>query len=213
MRIALALLVALASVSTGAAAQSSLSAPPATDAPRSMCFRGAPADRCHRYSIFEVTGTMSSGFWLREFGQCANDPARCRSTGFENGYWAWELGAMQNMNTRFAAGGHVHIGAGSRTTVRFALEPRGRLWLGRSLTLDAAAGPLWARSNGRMVSGMTSEVILGAADLVGISAGIESLGSPNSSATYVGIRTASYASLLGSVVAGAAVVVMQGLRN
>jgi hypothetical protein len=184
--------------------------------PRSMCFRDDMSGRCSNYAVFDVMGVMSTNFWLQELGSsCSRLPAVCSSSGFENGYWAWDLGAMHHLKTRLAAGGQLRIGAGSSSDFRVALEPRGRLWLTRWLTLDAAAGPLLVRqiSNSGTSSGVTGEVVLGAADLLGVSIGGDALGSPRRSAVYVGLRTGSYASFAGSLVAGGALVVQRGLRN
>jgi hypothetical protein len=184
-------------------------------APHSMCLRDRPSDRCRNYAVFDAIGAMTTGFWRRELGGCSPPIAACSSSGLESGYWAWDLGAMHHLDTRLAAGGQIRIGAGSSSDFRVALEPRRRLWLTRWLTLDAAAGPLLVRqiSNSGTSSGVTGEVVLGAADLLGVSIGGDALGSPRRSAMYVGLRTGSYASFAGSLVAGGALVLQRGLRN
>ena len=184
--------------------------------PRSMCFRDDLSGRCSNYAVFDVMGVMTAAFWLQELGvSCSPSTALCPSSSLESGYWAWDLGAMHHLKTRLAAGGQLRIGAGSRSYLRVALEPRGRLQLTRWLTLDAAAGPVFVRrvSNLGTISGITGEVVLGAADLVGVSLGGDALGSPYWSSVNVGLRTASYASIAGSLVAGGALVVQRGLRN
>ena len=200
-------------VVTVASRPASLSEPVSS---RSMCFRDDMSGRCSNYAVFDVMGVMSTNFWLQELGSsCSRLPAVCSSSSFENGYWAWDLGAMHHLKTRLAAGGQLRIGAGSRSYLRVALEPRGRLQLTRWLTLDAAAGPVFVRqvSNLGTISGMTGEVVLGAADLVGVSLGGDALGSPHWSSVNVGLRTGSYASIAGSLVAGGALVIQSGLRN
>jgi hypothetical protein len=122
---------------------------------------------------------------------------------------------MHRLQSSLAVGGQVRIGAGSGSDLRLAFEPRGRIWLTPLLTLDAAAGPLRVRQRNTSVpsSGVTGEVVLGAADLVGISVGGDALGSPSRSMVYIGLRTGSYASVAGSVVAGIALAVQRGLRS
>jgi hypothetical protein len=181
-----------------------------------MCFRDDMSGRCSNYAVFDVMGVMSTNFWLQELGgSCSRLTAVCSSSSLESGYWAWDLGAMHHLKKSLAVGGQLRIGAGSESDSRVALEPRGRLWLTRWLTLDAAAGPLVVRqiSNLGTSSGITGEVVLGAADLVGVSIGGDALGSPRRPTAYVGLRTGSYASLAGSLVAGVALVVQRGLRN
>jgi hypothetical protein len=187
--------------------------PSELSSPRSTCFRDTPAGGCRNYYVFDVMGAMSTGFLRRELGGCSQ-PTTCNSSGLENGFWAWDFGAMHHLNNATAAGGQLRLGAGSRSDFRVALEPRGRLWLTRQLTLDAAAGPLMIRqTSGGTNSGFTGEVVLGVADLFGVSLGRDALGSPGRSSAYVGVRTGSYASIVGSIVAGTALVVQRGLRG
>ena len=178
-----------------------------------MCFRGGPRARCESYTVFEVSGVMTTGFLRRELGGCAKPTAACSSSGMANGYYAWNVGGMRNLWSRGAVGAAIEFGETSFDEIRFAPQARGRVWLTPRLSVDAAAGLLLL--NGGSVgtgTGLTGDVMIGVGDLVAVSFGGDAVNA-HRRAFHAGIRLGSYAAIPGSIFATLALAEWSALRG
>ena len=93
-------------------------------AQKSLCFKGASAERCRGFLVTEFTfgpGTTTSSRRPPFFGD-------------------WEIGLLRNVGAKSAIGGTILVNYDEHDRAYLGVRPRYRRWLSRSLALDISGG-------------------------------------------------------------------------
>lgn len=182
--------------------------PPARPA-KSLCFRGQRIDRCERFVLVQLDGLAriaGSEVTIPPPVQGALPYTERQLPAHISG----EVGLMVNRDSTTALG--ATVGAGLLDDAgRLFLKARYRHWLGRNVSADLAAGPVWARvissddagiRRDEQRIGATFDGAIGAADLIALIARVDVVPAPGGAvwAVYGGGRLGSHAAVAGGVV-------------